>query len=213
MFTQVKTPQEIFLSPQRLMVPLFQRPYVWQEDKQWRPLWEDVLRVAQRILDRGTSTPHFLGAVVLQQQPTATGTLSVRTVIDGQQRLTTLQILISAVQLKVGNLGFEGLAKQAQDLVENQAAYLATPDDRLKVWPTNRDRNAFSEVLRSDGELIYKELENSSHRLVKAHEFFSSEIEEYLKDDNVEAKAKALVSTVSHYLQLVVIDLQADEDA
>ena len=37
METQVRTPQMIFMQPQRLVVPLFQRPYVWNEETQWEP--------------------------------------------------------------------------------------------------------------------------------------------------------------------------------
>ena len=46
METQVRTPQMVFMQPQRLVVPLFQRPYVWNEENQWEPLWNDVVRVA-----------------------------------------------------------------------------------------------------------------------------------------------------------------------
>jgi hypothetical protein len=38
-------PQMVFMQPQRLVVPLFQRPYVWNEENQWEPLWNDVVRV------------------------------------------------------------------------------------------------------------------------------------------------------------------------
>ena len=48
METRVLTPQAIFINQQRLVVPLFQRRYVWTEEKQWEPLWEDVARVADR---------------------------------------------------------------------------------------------------------------------------------------------------------------------
>ena len=69
METQVRTPQMVFMQPQRLVVPLFQRPYVWNEENQWEPLWNDVIRIAERILTQPSDKhhPHFLGAVVLQQ--------------------------------------------------------------------------------------------------------------------------------------------------
>jgi hypothetical protein len=51
METQVQTPQKIFTQPQSLVVPLFQRPYVWNQETQWEPLWNDVVRVAERILN------------------------------------------------------------------------------------------------------------------------------------------------------------------
>ncbi len=69
METQVRTPQMVFMQPQRLVVPLFQRPYVWNEKNQWEPLWNDVVRVTDRVLNGPLEKhhPHFLGAVVLQQ--------------------------------------------------------------------------------------------------------------------------------------------------
>ena len=94
METQVRTAQMVFMQPQRLIVPLFQRPYVWNEESQWAPLWADVIRVAERLraAPHAKQQPHFLGAVVLQQVQTQTGSMQERTVIDGQQRLTTSQM-------------------------------------------------------------------------------------------------------------------------
>ena len=77
-----------------------QRPYVWNEENQWKPLWSDVVRLAERILRQPDSKhhPHFLGAVVLQQVQKPTGLMQERTIIDGQQRLTTLQLLLHALE-------------------------------------------------------------------------------------------------------------------
>src|SRR2546427_2842427 len=97
----------VFMQPQRLVVPLFQRPYVWNEENQWEPLWNDVVRVADRVLaaPNNKHNPHFLGAVVLQQLPTPTGLMSERTIIDGQQRLTTLQLLLDAMHVELLGIG------------------------------------------------------------------------------------------------------------
>ena len=107
METQVRTPQMVFMQPQRLIVPLFQRPYVWNEDNQWEPLWGDVVRVAQRLLAdaHARHQPHFLGAVVLQQLQNPVGTMQERTIIDGQQRLTTLQLLLDALHAELLAVG------------------------------------------------------------------------------------------------------------
>lgn len=60
----------------RFLVPLYQRPYVWNEDTHWRPLWEDVDAAAERLLG-GDPSPraHFIGAVVLEQTPKPKGEL------------------------------------------------------------------------------------------------------------------------------------------
>ena len=99
METQVRTPQMVFMQPQRLVVPLFQRRYVWNEENQWEPLWNDIVRVTDRVLTRPFEKhyPHFLGAVVLQQVQKQTGQMQERTIIDGQQRLATLQLLLDAL--------------------------------------------------------------------------------------------------------------------
>ncbi len=74
METRVRTPHDIFFAPQQLLVPLFQRPYVWSQEGQWEPLWEDVQRQAERLLETGKpGSAHFLGAVVLQHQDGAGG--------------------------------------------------------------------------------------------------------------------------------------------
>ena len=81
----------------------FQRPYVWNEEQQWDPLWKDLERVATRLL-RNPHTkhePHFLGAVVLQHVQNPVGELQERMIIDGQQRLTTLQILLDALHAEL----------------------------------------------------------------------------------------------------------------
>src|SRR5574341_1017506 len=88
--------KDIFDAQCRYLVPLYQRPYVWRKNEQWEPLWEDVLALAERYARQDSFRPHFMGAVVLEQLDTATGTLDERQIIDGQQRLTTLQIVIEA---------------------------------------------------------------------------------------------------------------------
>nr|WP_255533090.1 DUF262 domain-containing protein [Nocardia sp. XZ_19_231] len=88
---------QIFSLPQTLVVPLFQRPYVWDQVEQWEPLWNDIRRLTElRLRDPYSTATHFLGAVVVQAQDGQLGSLQVSNIIDGQQRLTTLQLLMDA---------------------------------------------------------------------------------------------------------------------
>src|SRR5882672_2941403 len=141
----------VFMQPQRLVVPLFQRPYVWNEENQWEPLWDDVVRVAERLLVPGAKPqPHFLGAVVLQQTPSQTGLMQERTIIDGQQRLTTLQLLLDALHAELLRVSATAPAMRIEPLVTNAEAFRTRPEDRFKVWPTNRDRSAFNDVMGAE---------------------------------------------------------------
>ena len=68
-------------------------PSVWTEERQWAPLWEDIVTVANQVVVEGAiakSPAHFLGAIVIQQEENPPGSPQRFLVIDGQQRLATL---------------------------------------------------------------------------------------------------------------------------
>jgi hypothetical protein len=220
MDTKVRTPQEIFTMPQRLLVPLFQRPYVWNEELQWEPLWRDLQNVATRYLENPNSVqqPHFLGAVVFQQLQNPIGDLQQRTVIDGQQRLTTLQIMFDAIHAELVAVGAESPAARLEPLVENGKPFWkdSNPEDRFKVWPTNKDRPAFNEVMGAAHPINYSSLIHSDSKLVQAHKFFSRKSEAWLAEagpDQITSRASALEKSAREFLQIVVIDLGAQENA
>lgn len=75
------------------IIPLFQRPYSW-EMKDWKTLWEDV---ADQYLPNDR-TSHFMGAVVTVPVKTVPVGVTKHLVIDGQQRLTTVAILLCAIR-------------------------------------------------------------------------------------------------------------------
>jgi hypothetical protein len=213
MLTQVTSPQQVFFNPQRLVVPLFQRPYVWSREDQWEPLWNDITRLVETIQAGDGQATHFLGAVVLQGQAIALGGLPQYTVIDGQQRLTTLQVLLDALHSQLESRELSSLASQVETLVENPESFRQGQDDRFKVWPTNRDRSVFASVMSASAPVDYTAL--PSGRLVEAHEYFSTAIAEWLDEDPADtlARAMTLVPTITTRLQIVSIQLLASEDA
>jgi Protein of unknown function DUF262/Protein of unknown function (DUF1524)/Restriction Enzyme Adenine Methylase Associated len=215
--TQVRTPQAVFFLPQRLMVPLFQRRYVWNRVNQWEALWEDVSRLAERILQRPGERPepHFLGAVVVQQLSQPIGQLQARTIIDGQQRLTTLQLLLDALHAEL-LFADPQAALRIEQLVANSAPFCSAPDDRFKVWPTVRDREAFRAVMATQPPIDYETLHPRGELLVEAHRFFADQAHRWLRSagsTGVAPRAAAIDLAVRDLLQLVVIDLGPDENA
>lgn len=215
METRVRTPHDIFFAPQQLLVPLFQRPYVWSQEGQWEPLWDDVQRQADQMLLSGrTGTPHFLGAVVLQQQEGLVGSMPRWTIIDGQQRLTTIQLLLDAAHHVAHLAGAEVAARRIEDLVRNPEHFCATPADALKVWPTNRDRAAFNQVMRATPPVTYDQLAQPAAKMTQAHRYFNQAIGEWIGNTSeATGRADALAHVLLNDLQLVVIQLAADEDA
>lgn len=213
METKVKTPHEVFFMPQRLLVPLFQRPYVWTRENQWTMLWDDLRRHAELRLRGKRPTPHFLGAVVLQNQALSVGNLPYWTIIDGQQRLTTMQLLLDAAHQCLVAVGSENLARQVEDLIRNPAHFCHEAEDRFKVWPTNRDRAAFNDVMAAALPVDYANLPHLESRMTQAHQFFSEAMSAWLTSGNSEARSEALTHVLLHGLQLVVIQLEGDEDS
>jgi uncharacterized protein with ParB-like and HNH nuclease domain len=92
-----RTLNDIFNGNRILEIPFFQRAYVWGKE-QWERLIEDMENVSQ------VQKPYFLGSVILKQQQTNTANKigDIRTLIDGQQRLTTLNIFFKVLCLKKG---------------------------------------------------------------------------------------------------------------
>jgi Protein of unknown function DUF262/Protein of unknown function (DUF1524)/Restriction Enzyme Adenine Methylase Associated len=218
METQVRTPQMVFMQPQRLVVPLFQRPYVWNQEIQWEPLWNDVVRVADRVLNGPLDKhqPHFLGAVVLQQVQKNTGHMQERTIIDGQQRLTTLQLLLDALHAELLSVQALQPAMRIEPLVTNAEPFRLIPEDKFKVSPTNRDRPAFSAIMSAKPPIDYNTIGYPGQRMVEAHRFFSEQAREWLSSEGPNAvpqRAAAIETVVRELLQMVVIDLAADENA
>lgn len=224
MRADILTLKDIFQKDVRYLIPTFQRPYVWNQEEQWEPLWDDVRNTAERYLDtledvgedlaaaQSTSSPHFLGAIVVQHQHTGAAEIEIRHVIDGQQRLTTLQLMLDAAQEVFEHLSVASAARRLSKLVLNDEDFVGSdPDHVFKIWPTNVDRSAFRQAMRN--ELPSEEYEESA--IVQAHEFFKLQIREWVKETAGERdqRAHALEATLIALLQIVVIDLVQKEDS
>src|SRR5438067_12005780 len=135
---------DIFEKKHRLEIPLFQRQYVWNEEHQWAPLWEDISRkVSEYLLGRKDGPVHFLGAMVLDQKQTPTTHVDKRQVIDDQQRLQTLQIFLAVLRDFCRERSSEEIAKELDKLTKNEGRMVDPTTECYKVWPTQRDRDQF----------------------------------------------------------------------
>ena len=175
-----RTINDIFNGNRVLEIPFFQRAYVWGQ-----PQWERLLEDMEKITD--SNKPYFLGSVILKQQETTTGSRigDKRTVIDGQQRLTTLNIFFKVLCLKTNeNSTFDRSFK----LRDNSNALLHN----------HNDIQAFNEILALT-EL--KDLEGESN-ITQAYNYFK---------DNLVPDDLNLDSILSNVL-FVGIDLSQEED-
>lgn len=214
---------DVFVKDVQFRVPLFQRTYAWQQAKNWEPLWDDVKLMAERRLDpEGASSPaytkpHFLGALVLGQ-PESKGwkTIETREVIDGQQRLTTLQLLLTAAIRVARGRGDDYATGLLEPLVRNNAAIVAKSgaDTEFKIWPTTADQAQFRSVMTG---LPLADGRPAEGLLAKASTYFTAQIEAWLGEavgpDGAAERCGVLAETLRQSLRLVVIDLDEEDDA
>ena len=179
----------VFGFDRQLVAPLFQRPYVWEKDKQWEPLWIDIQFVATKMLANEKDVPPSLGAVVLEQLKVAVGKPDSRLIIDGQQRLTTIQILLAAFRdVCLKSAETEKLAQATENLIFNKDPLVESEEDKYKVLPTNIDRSAFrivmTEKMPNKIKNLVKDLEEKGRsRILEAHVFFYESITDWIKQD------------------------------
>ena len=208
----------------RYLVPPFQRRYVWTRDDQWEPLWNDVVVSAETCLARkqasgdqgGSSVPgdeadHFLGAVVVQHEPRPVSELQVRNLIDGQQRLVTLQLLLVAVETVFAEYQHPA-ATRIRQLVRNHEAYVGDDSDlAFKVWPTTGDRDAFRFAMESP---LSGDVAKDEPPIIAASRFFADSARAWIDAVPAQntARIDALEEAVQAHLKMVVIEIANTDD-
>ena len=132
--------QGILHSPNRYIIPVFQRYYSW-ERKEWSQLWENL----QELEDPEDEQTHFMGALVFVPDMRSDYTMPTFQVIDGQQRLITLSLLMCALRNTAKANGYTGLAAEIND------TFLVHPykkgEEVYRVFPRQRDRDEFQAIV------------------------------------------------------------------
>ena len=215
--------KELFHHDVQYVIPSFQRPYVWEQEEQWDPLWEDIRNTAERYLEELESLDpevknreaiaeaeagtHFMGALVLQQMPRPAAAVAAWSIIDGQQRMTTLQLCLQAASVALKELDFHETADRLGRLVINK---YAKGRDRFKVWPASLDQTAFESVMTNPHQAP------DGSKIVEAFEFFFTQVREWIgtapSESAASARVHALETALLGLLELVAIDLGPSDD-
>jgi len=231
------TVETIMGSRVRYVVPSFyQRAYVWTLEKQWTDLWSDIRRKTLEVASapdpavRQRIPNHFMGAFVARAVPAYGFNPPRKDVIDGQQRLTTLQIVLKAFRTVAAELfdPADPIVSQLRTLTENANA---EAEYRYKVWPTEADQDLFQKIMsaQSNSE-IFERLgiepppltqRTKATGLDGAYLFFHDEIRSFLAKDDREAalapeaaRARAcdLYEVIVQRMDLVMIELDDRDD-
>lgn len=215
--------QHLFEKDVLYLVPLYQRPYVWNEEEQWQPLWDDLRRIAEVVQSGQQPRAHFLGASVQDRPAVPPGQIETRLLIDGQQRLTTIQLFLKAFEDVVRTGDDQRYHRAVEKLIRNNHPLSTKPFEQFKVWPTNADRDDFQRVMECDGRTpllkaygIRSDAKSVGRNIPDAYVYFHDVIAEWLDEPGDAArdvKIASLYSAIRDNVRLVVIDLDEKDDA
>jgi uncharacterized protein with ParB-like and HNH nuclease domain len=165
-----------------LEIPFFQRAYVWGED-QWDRLIEDMENITN------SKKHYFMGSIILKHNATSTeGDVGDRrTIIDGQQRLTTLNIFFKVFGLK--NHEFAPMFDRTFRIMRKNS---------IALQHNHNDKANFDRILSLEKE---ENIEGSSS-IIEAYNYFRNHIDIKKLD----------FDTIMSKMMFVVIDLSYDED-
>ena len=178
------------------VVPMFQREYGWKK-KNWETLWNDILET----YEAGPQTRQFLGSIVSKQLPSTPEGVSRFLLIDGQQRLTTLTLLLAAMRDAAGPSDSDIADKLNRLYLLNE---FASGPERHKILPTQRDREAYSAIITGNGD-------RQTSRLGEAYSYFRARLAEPDPNDE-QLDLRRLEQTVVSGIELVSVTLEQPDN-
>ena len=186
---------EYFNGEKQNLVPLFQRPYSWKRSH-WQTVWDDVM-VQYDLEDNST---HFMGAIVSVPARSVPVGVNKYLIIDGQQRLTTVSLLLCALR--------DALDGNSADRI--QQVYLTNrfrdPEDTLKLVPTQADRDRYRVVV------LDRQVPDEDSLMAEAYDFFKRQLVNGTDNNGDPGVPAKVLTTVEHCLQVVMINLGDADD-
>jgi Protein of unknown function DUF262/Protein of unknown function (DUF1524) len=193
-------------------IPPFQRDYSWTETE-WEDLWADILATVQE----GGEPAHYMGYLVLQSSDD-----KVFDVIDGQQRLTTLSLIVLAAlknlhKLVDADTQASDNQKRIEQIRQTYIGYLdpVTLVSRSKLTLNRNNNLYFQNYLVPLGHLPVRGFKASEHGLRKAFEWFDAHVADYVKQVQGDAGVAlaSLVENMSDRLFFTVINVTDELNA
>ncbi len=194
-------PKKLFEGEKQFFIPLFQRQYSWKS-KQWKELWLDLLALHE-LSQTQPERKHFIGSVVMHPTNSVPVGVSKYAVIDGQQRLTTIFVVLVALRDVARAIGHPTLAERLTETYLTNK--YAAPHERLKVQPTQDDRPALRHMATPMPDVVAP-----AGLLTDAYSFFRDKLTAWVKSQP--DRAEEMFQLVLERLSLVSITLNNDDD-
>ncbi|MEI6544688.1 MAG: DUF262 domain-containing protein, partial [Methylococcales bacterium] len=184
--------QDIIEGTKQYVIPLFQRTYSWTA-KEWGVFWKDLVELCESENPR----THFIGSIVNMPTVSVPEGVAKYLLIDGQQRLTTIFILLILLR----NKARESLNERFADEINNTLLVNQYKDgaDYYKLMPTQIDRTTYQGFINGNKS-------ESENQLTKAYDFFDKKLKQ------VELEHEKLKKIITSYFSVVSIVLDTDDN-
>lgn len=184
--------QDIIEGTKQYVIPLFQRTYSWTQ-KEWEVLWKDLVELCEMENPR----THFIGSIVNMPTVSVPEGVAKYLLIDGQQRLTTIFVLLILLR----NKARESQNSRFADEINNTLLVNQYKDgvDYYKLMPTQIDRETYQ-------NLVNGKPNEKDNQLTRAYTYFDKKLKQVAIEPE---KIKKIIST---YFSVVSILLDADDN-
>lgn len=184
--------QDIIEGTKQYIIPLFQRTYSWTH-KEWEILWKDLIELCE------TENPrtHFIGSIVNMPTISVPEGVAKFLLIDGQQRLTTIFLLLTLLRNKARENQNHEFAEEINNTL------LVNPykkeNDFFKLMPTQIDRETYKNFINGKPTA-------TDNQLTMAYYFFEKKLKQ------IQLEHEKLKKIITSYFSVVSIVLDADDN-
>ena len=151
------------------------------------------------LMDNGPQHSHFMGAIVSVPAHTVPVGVNKHLIIDGQQRLTTISILLCALREHLD----ERAAARIDDFLTNR--HFGGPDE-LKILPTQGDRDVYLKLVKRES------VNGSDHLMARAFKYFLRKLSQLAEESEGAISPEQVMTTLETNLRVVMINLDEHDD-
>jgi len=221
---------------QQWIVPVYQRHYEWETDadKQIPKLWDDLRdKATERLEEERTPLPHYFGAIIYSEPSKQEfGAVPQRFLVDGQQRITTFQIVLTAIREEARNHELDHLIEVTNTYLFNDEnkGMKDVSKERFKLWPSAFDRTLFQSITLDEFKTVRENntpqhffntgriIKSGTPKLLLAYHSLCLSIAGFVNErvelgDEAENAINALLEGFLSGFQVVVIQLDENDDA
>lgn len=188
-----------FLGSNQFIIPFFQRAYVWKSEN-WEELWENICHELEQLKEH-KSSEHFIGTIIIKQADSEKLGALLYDLIDGQQRLTTVCLLLRVIHDGAED---EKLKAWIYNLLVFTDSY---GDQNIRIIHSKNDKQYFSRIILSNNNNVDLPADANSN-VVRAYEFFKTKLAKDIHQDHF----RDIVTIVLERLPVIHMALSKNDD-